>query len=389
MTQLYILAVLCLVVAASEWLVRRTRLRPVGSALLVVVLSAVLANLGVLPAGSTSADPVPVYEAILDEGALLAVFWLLLSVRLRDTLPAIGPSVVLFLAGVVGTAAGVVFALWALDGVATVGLSYDALGGVLVAAFAGGSASVDAVAVGQGLARDSTFYDGVRSLYPVVVAFWLVVTLVVPRLLLPLWPRKALAPTASAPAGAAVTDAEALHAVHLGLVLALGLGAVWCAEAVAAWSAAWGLALPAVLPVAVLALGLAQLRAVARLQGTQMLGTFAAYLLLAVLGARFEVATLSGLDNLGTTLLLVVLIAVAVHGVVVFAAARWIRTDPVLAAVASQAGVGNAASALALARGLGRSDLLLPAVLAGVLGALAGATLGTWAAAYLLPLLGG
>ena len=50
---LYILAVLCLLIVVSEWLVRRTFLRHVGTALLVILVTAALANLGLLPTGST------------------------------------------------------------------------------------------------------------------------------------------------------------------------------------------------------------------------------------------------------------------------------------------------------------------------------------------------
>ena len=61
------------------------------------------------------------------------------------------------------------------------------------------------------------------------------------------------------------------------------------------------------------------------------------------------------------------------------------KADLDLIAVASQANVGGGTSALALARSIGRTALVLPAVLIGALGTF----LGFWAAAQLLPLLGG
>ena len=51
-----------------------------------------------------------------------------------------------------------------------------------------------------------------------------------------------------------------------------------------------------------------------------------------------------------------------------FVPARLLGWDPVAAAIASQANVGGATSALALARALGRSDLTLPAILLGSVG---------------------
>ena len=46
---IYILAVLGAFVALSEWLVRHTALRHLGTALLVIVITAVAANIGALP----------------------------------------------------------------------------------------------------------------------------------------------------------------------------------------------------------------------------------------------------------------------------------------------------------------------------------------------------
>jgi uncharacterized membrane protein len=54
-----------------------------------------------------------------------------------------------------------------------------------------------------------------------------------------------------------------------------------------------------------------------------------------------------------------------------------------MAAVASQANVGGGTSALALARSLGRSDLVLPAVLIGSLGNAVGNFIGFWVAGTL------
>ena len=69
------------------------------------------------------------------------------------------------------------------------------------------------------------------------------------------------------------------------------------------------------------------------------------------------------------------------HGVITFGAARLMRLDAVMAAVASQANVGGSTSALALARSLGRADLVLPAVLIGSLGNAVGNFFAFWVAA--------
>ncbi len=60
------------------------------------------------------------------------------------------------------------------------------------------------------------------------------------------------------------------------------------------------------------------------------------------------------------------------------------RLDPDVVAVASQANIGGGTSALALARSLDRSDLVLPAILVGSLGYGVGTYLGFLTAGYLL-----
>jgi uncharacterized membrane protein len=93
--------------------------------------------------------------------------------------------------------------------------------------------------------------------------------------------------------------------------------------------------------------------------------------------------SLAGLGALGLALLTFAAITVAIHGIVTIVAARLMRLDAGMASVASQANVGGATSALALARSLGRPDLVLPAVLIGSLGNAVGNFFAFWVAATL------
>ena len=114
---------------------------------------------------------------------------------------------------------------------------------------------------------------------------------------------------------------------------------------------------------------------------------FAVYLFLAVIGAFCDLASLASAGQLGLTIFLMASTAVLFHGVLTYGAARLMKMDLAAASVASQANIGGGTSALALARSLGRKDLVLPAVLLGALGNALGTFLGFWAAAYLLPML--
>jgi len=156
----------------------------------------------------------------------------------------------------------------------------------------------------------------------------------------------------------------------------------------AEWSAAQGFSVPSILIITVIALVIAQLPFAKQLRGAQTLGIFSVYLFLAVIGAFCDVQALQNLGSLGLVLFGMAMIAVIFHGLVIFGAARLMKLDLDVAAVASQANVGGGTSALALARSRGRQDLVLPAVLLGSFGNAIGTFLGFWAAGQLLPGLG-
>ena len=78
---LWVLTILVTNILISEWLEKNTFLRHLGTTLLVILLTAVVANLGVIPSATESSM---VYEAIFTFVAPLSVFFLLLDVRLAD-----------------------------------------------------------------------------------------------------------------------------------------------------------------------------------------------------------------------------------------------------------------------------------------------------------------
>jgi uncharacterized membrane protein len=159
-------------------------------------------------------------------------------------------------------------------------------------------------------------------------------------------------------------------------VVALGLAALGASNRAAAAFAAAGVEVPSILILTALALALAQVPAVSRLVGARLLGMVGVYLFLAVIGAFCDVHALARLGRVGLVLLAFAGLTVLFHGVVTFGAAWLFRMDLEGAAVASQANVGGSTSALALAKSLGREDLLVPGILLGSLGNAVGTFLG-------------
>jgi uncharacterized membrane protein len=365
-----LVGILALLVALSEWLVRHTPLRHAGTALVAILLTAVVANLGIIPSGSDAAAPVPVYDAIFAHIAPLGLFWLLLQVRLATIVRA-GPAMLaLFLIGAAGTVIGVLVATSLVGITDRVGPLSHAVAGMFAGTYIGGSVNFNAVALHYDVVRQGTLYGGTIVVDNILTALWMVATIALPRLLATVWrvARTGERPAATAPLLGIEEDTEAVHPIDLAGIVALGIGAHVVSLWLAAWLATQGVALPSILLLTVIALMLAQLPMMQRLRGARLLGLVAVYLFLAVIGAFADLARLGELGALGGTLLAFATVIVAVHGLVVFASAWLLRLDLATAAVASQANIGGGTSALALARSLGSEDLILPGILMGSLG---------------------
>ncbi len=383
---MFIVAVLAINVVLSEWLVRYTFFKHFGTALLVIVVTAVTANLGLIP---TSASETGVYDGVFSYVAPLAIFWLLLQVNLRDVLKAGFPMLTAFSIGAIGTALGLVTAMWLLNGEEAIGENYHAIGGMFVGTYTGGSVNFNALALEYDVMRDGPLYAGATAVDNIVTALWMIATIALPRLLSGVWPRRTIG---GAGASAAIMhvdddverDTETVHPIDLGLLVAVGAGAIWLSDQLEAALEGTAFPVSSVLILTTMALAMAQIPAVHRLRGARLLGMFAVYLFLAVIGAFCDLAALQGIGQLGVTLLAIVAVTVAIHGVIVFLAGALLRLDVDTVAVASQANIGGATSALALARSLGRPDLVVPGILVGSLGYGAGTYLGKLVGSYIL-----
>ncbi|MEM6772275.1 MAG: DUF819 family protein [Bacteroidota bacterium] len=374
---LFVLTVLCLSVVLSEWLVKKTFLKHLGTALVVILLVAVLANIGLLPSASQGSV---VYTGIFRYLAPLSIFYLLLDVNLASIRRAGAPMLLLFGLGCVGTVLGVLAGMWLIDGATHFGDLYPAISGMFTGTYSGGSVNFNAVAIHYNVMQEGVLYAGMTAVDNIITAVWMIVTLGVPLLL-----RRTVSKqdTTTPQPEDVEREYESISIISLGVLLSVGLGSLLAAEFLTAWLSGLGVTVPSILILTTIALILAQFPVFHRLAGGQVIGLFCVYLFLAVIGAFCELAALGQIGALAWRLLVLVVTIVCVHGLVVFGVAALGKLDWDTAAVASQANIGGSSSALALAKSLNRMDLYLPGILVGSLGNGVGTYLGFMVAGWL------
>lgn len=374
MQQLEILAVLTAAIAAAHWLGSKPGGRVVGGALLVIILVAALANLGVVPLAS---ENVPVYNQLLGTAAPTSIFLLLLNARLASLLRAGGPMLAMFAFAALGTIAGVLVAGWLLDASEWMGRWYGPLSGMFAATYIGGGANFNALALHYDFMQSGNLYAAAAVADHVLTVVWIAVLLVFPRLVGAVLPKRDVVTESKRGRESAVRRDDRPALGDMAMLVALGLVAFVVSEQLAAWlGAVTGLDVPAILILTTLALLLAQVGPIARLRGAEVLGMYGAYLFLAALAAYCEVAALRETGRIGLLLMAFVIILIAVHGAIVVLAGRLMRQSPEVAAVASATTVGGSTVVLPLVERFGRKDLLLPGIVLGSLGNLLGTYIG-------------
>ena len=106
----YVLSLLCLLVLLAVLAEKTKWGKPLGAALLAIVFTAVIANLGLIPSASNS---IPLYNGIFTYIAPLSIFYLMLGVNLNAIKKAGLPMIGLFVLGSFATVAGILLA-WLL-----------------------------------------------------------------------------------------------------------------------------------------------------------------------------------------------------------------------------------------------------------------------------------
>ncbi len=309
---LYVGTVLCLMVVLSIYAAKTKIGKQLSAALLVILFTAVLANLKLIPAASNT---IPLYEGIFTYLAPLSIFYLMLGVNLSSIKKAGAPMVILFLIGSLATVLGILIA-WAIIAPQKL-LGEDArlIAGMLTGTYTGGSVNFNAVALEYGFQEKGILYAGTIAVDNVVTAVWIVATLTFPALLRKFWKDKKVGSGAKhrhAP------EKETIDLRSLMWLLFLGLGALFVSEMIADLVPA----IPGILSLTTLGILLAQTRFVANLKGSHTLGLYLVYIFLAVIGAYCEIGSVVELQQVGITLLGFATLAVFLHGVILIGAGQ-------------------------------------------------------------------
>ncbi len=376
---LYVTAVLLLLVAIAEWLGQRKYFHYLGSTLIVIIAAAVLANAHLLP---SSQDASPVYEGIFSYAAPLGIFFLILDVRLKDLRAAGLPMIVMFLAGATFSVAGVLISFYIIQPQLHGVRNAFAVGGMYTGTYIGGSANLNAVALQYGVNKDGTLFAAINAADNIITAVWMILTIFLPPFLQRLFPRKqAFVADTSSKANNLNTDTvkEEMSILSIGIMLFLGVASLFLSQFITQLFPK----IPSILTLTTLALVFAQIPFVQKLKGSKIFGYFLVLLFLAVVGAYCDIHALISNGNIALILLIWVTAIVFIHGMLLFMSGAIFKQDWYIISIASNANIGGATTAAAMATSLGRRDLRLPGILVGSLGTAIGSYIGILVAEFL------
>ncbi|MCB0272190.1 MAG: DUF819 family protein [Bdellovibrionales bacterium] len=344
MTELRVLVSISLVVVLSLFLEKKYRwARSFGSVLLAITLGIVFSNLNLLP--HTSA----MYDGIFSYVVPMAIFFILLGVRI-DELRKAGPTMLLaFALGSITVLLGVFMGLFFFYGF--MGENAHQIAAVFTGTYIGGR--VNFVAIGTALNVPADILAGAAAADNVTTALWMIVCIVVPKHLLK---QKTIQRIESSD-----EFRQDISLLSFASLLALGIFVLYLSS-IKKKKIAF---IPSILWVTTFTLICAQFNWVKKLQGAEVLGHYAILLFFVAIGALCDVETMI---QVGPFLFAYTLMIVGVHGGMLWFINRWTKLPLASIVLASQACIGGAPSAVSLAKSLGWQEYTASAAAIGILG---------------------
>lgn len=362
---IYVLGMLSLMVLLSINAGKTKLGKQFGPALLVIIFTAIIANLKLIPSASNS---ISLYSIIFKYIAPISIFYLLLNVNLSSIKKAGVPMISLFIIGSLATTIGILISWTILSPETVLGGDAKIIAGMLTGTYTGGSVNFNAVALEYGFQKKGVLYAGTIAVDNVVTTLWILATLILPTLLSCIWKSK-INVIDNNPI---IFSDKGMDLVSLAWLSFLGITSFCLSEILVQYFPQ----VPSILILTTISIGLAQSKFVANLKGSHNLGLYLVYLFLAVIGAYCELSAVYQLKEIGITLFLFTSLAVFLHGIITILVGGILYRDWQMISIVSQANIGGGASAIALAETFDRKELILPAILVGTLGNALGTYLG-------------
>lgn len=378
----YLIAFLFLLIIISEWLAKFKYLKHIGSSLIIIILGAIFANLHFIPSSSN----VPhLYDQIFTYGAPLGIFYLLLEVKLTDLKLAGLPMLLMFLLGAVATVSAALLSYYIIKPQQGITIA-PAIAGMFTGTYIGGSANLNAVALAYQVNHQPTLYAAVNAVDNIITTVWILMTIFLPIILQKYFPRKRKIPKefenkSDEELRALMNESKAeIKIMDISILIVIGFGGLYLANIITSFIPQ----LPAIITLTTLALILAQIPFIQKLQGGKVMGIILIMLFLAVIGAFCDIDALRKSEAVAGILLRWDFLLIFLHGLILFGIGGLLKVDWDIIGVASNANVGGSTSAPVCAASLGRKDLQLPGLLVGALGNALGTYLGFMVVHFLL-----
>lgn len=366
---IYVLSILCLMVVLAIYAGKTKVGKQFGAALLVILFTAVLANLKIIPSASNS---IPLYSGIFKYVAPISIFYLLLNVNLTSIKQAGFPMIGLFLIGSLATTIGILISWFMLSPESVLGEDGKIIAGMLTGTYTGGSVNFNAVALEYDFQEKGALYAGTIAVDNVITTLWIIVTLALPMVISRFWKGKTNLKSHTYTDKKAHPEDESIDLNSLMWLPFLGVAAYFLSDMIKEFVPQ----IPSIITLSTIGILLAQTKFVTKLKGSHNLGLYLVFIFLAVIGAYCELSAVVELKDLGITLLLFAGSAVLLHGVIMILLGGLLYRDWEMIAIVSQANVGGSTTAIALAESFNRKELILPAILVGTLGNALGTYLG-------------
>jgi len=332
--------------------------RKVSGPILIIVMAALLSNLGLIPKSA------PVYDSVWTYGVPVAVVLLLFNANLKKIFTESGPTLLAFTIGAVGTTAGVIVGVWLLP----LGVKTPELAAVFSATYIGGSLNFAAVSEAVSF-TDKTLITASLAADNVVGTLFLAVLIALPSVkpIAKFFGYSADDPSANA--DIAISDEKTPSAPELtvlGVVTVLGIGFIIVAASTMLAETLGRpeikLLIATVITVALSTLAPTQMQ---RATAAFPIGMVILYMFFGLIGAGVDiVAMLSS----GLTIAAFAAIILAVHLLVLLPVSRLFRLSLPEVLIGSNACIMGPPTAAAMAGANGWNHLITPAILCGTLG---------------------